>query len=500
MSNVQTLHRPIPEFLASSEPKRLFIGGQWLPAVSGRESSSINPATGHVTATTANGGAEDIDLAVTAARTAFEGEWSHWTPVDRQRLLWRIHDLIGEHADELAMIETLDMGAPLSRARVQVDFGRQLLAFYASQTNVAGGGEVLSNSLPGTFVTTKLRAPVGVVGAIFAWNSPLMAQWWAIGPALATGCTTILKPSEDACLSVVRTAELLVEAGVPAGVVNIVQGRGSVAGAALAAHPGVDRIAFTGSTEVGRQVIEASAGNIKRVQLELGGKSPDLVFADANLDKAVAGAAMGVFGNTGQACTAGARIFVQRSIQDEFVARLAEFTGRLRVGNGLDPDIDLGPLANKKQLDVVLKYIDIGQEEGATLSAGGNRLGGDLKDGFFVEPTVFSNVSNDMRIAREEIFGPVISVIPFDDIEDGIRLANETPYGLAGGVWTQNLTTAHRVAERIKAGTIWVNSYNVLDPNVGFGGYKESGYGWKGGRAHVEGFLYEKAVYMKLED
>jgi aldehyde dehydrogenase (NAD+) len=288
------------------------------------------------------------------------------------------------------------------------------------------------------------------------------------------------------------------EAGVPEGVINVVTGFGAQAGAALAAHPDVDRISFTGSTETGQRIVTASAGNMKRVQLELGGKSPDIVFADADLDKAVPGAAMAVYNNSGQICTAGTRLLVQRSIQEEFVTRLGEFSKSLRVGNGLDPQVQLGPLISSKQLDRVLNYGDIGGNEGAKLACGGKRLQGELAGGYFVEPTVFTGVNNDMTIAREEIFGPVVSVIPFDDVADALRIANDTPYGLAGGVWTENVSTAHKMAQGIKAGTIWVNCYGAIDFGVGFGGYKMSGYGWKGGAEHVDSFLYQKAVYMNI--
>lgn len=477
--------------------KRLLIGGKWQPAASGKEFSSINPATGEVIAHLAEGEAADVDKAVKAARQAFEGPWSRSTPHDRQRLLLRIHDLIEKNIEELALIETLDMGAPLARTRAFKSWLSQVILFFASQT-AAASAETLRNSLPGRFTTLKLKAPVGVVGGIIPWNGPLLSQWWILGPALATGCTVVIKPAEDASLSVLRMAELLMEAGVPEGVVNVVTGFGPVAGSALAEHPDVNRIAFTGSTATGQKIIQASAANIKRLQLELGGKSPDIVFADANLDLAVPGAAMGVYNNTGQICFAGTRLFVQRSVQEEFVARLVEFSRGVRVGNGLDPETQLGPIISRKQLDRVLKYIDIGPREGAKLAHGGKRLGGNLTSGFFVEPTVFTGVNNQMTIAREEIFGPVISVIPFDDADEALRLANDTLYGLGSGVWTQNLSTAMKMAEGIKAGTVWVNCYGAIDPSVGFGGYKMSGYGWKGGREHVEGFLYEKAVYLNL--
>ncbi|WP_175817257.1 aldehyde dehydrogenase family protein [Burkholderia diffusa] len=492
---MQNFDLTLPDFVKGS--KRLLIDGEWRSAASGKQFDTLNPATGETIASLAQGDVVDVDLAVKAARRAFEGEWSRWTPYDRQRLLLRIHDLIEKHFDELAEIETVDMGAPLLRTRGMKNFASQLILFFASQTAV-GGIETPRNSLPGQIMTLTHRAPVGVVGGIIPWNAPLMSQWWIIGPTLATGCTAVLKPAEDASLSTLRVAELLLEAGVPKGVINVVTGYGSEAGAALAAHPDVDRVAFTGSVETAKRIVNASTSNLKRLQLELGGKSPDIVFADADLDIAVPGAAMGVFGNSGQVCVAGTRLFVQRSIQDEFVERLNRFSSTLKVGNGLDPSVHLGPLVSKKQLDQVLGYVDIGSGEGAKLAFGGKRIGGELSQGYFVEPTVFTGVNNDMTIAREEIFGPVISVIPFDDVDDALKLANDTVFGLAGGVWTRSLSTAHKVSQGIKAGTVWVNCYGALDPNVGFGGYKMSGYGWKGSSEHVESFLYRKAVYMNI--
>jgi aldehyde dehydrogenase (NAD+) len=484
----------IPKFVGGS--KGLFIAGKWQPARSGQEIDAINPATGQSMAKIARGGAEDVELAVGAARAAFEGEWSRWKPYDRQRLLLRVHDLIEKNFDELAMIETLDMGAPLARTRALKGWQSQAILFYASQT-AAASTETPQNSMAGNFVTMKLKAPVGVVGGIIPWNAPLISQWWILGPTLATGCTAVLKPAEDASLTVLRVMELLQEAGVPDGVINVVTGFGAEAGAALAEHKDVDRVAFTGSVETARRIIAASAGNVKRLSLELGGKSPDMVFADADMDKAAPGAAMACYSNSGQICAAGTRLFVQRSVHEEFVERLQTFSKGLRLGNGLDANVDLGPLISQKQLDRVMRYVEIGRGE-ARLAGGGVRPGGDLANGYFVEPTIFADATNDMTIAREEIFGPVVTVIPFDGIEDALQLANATDYGLAGGVWTQNLTTAHRMAQGIKAGTLWINCYGPLDPNIGFGGYKASGYGWKGSKDHVDSFLYTKAVYMNL--
>ena len=491
----ETLRPARPAFLGGS--KCHFIDGKWVAAISGEEFDTANPADGTVIARLARGRTEDVDRAVAAARKAFEGEWSRWSPTDRQRLLFRINDVMEQHAEELAVLETIDMGAPLPRTRGTIKWISQLIRFFASCANTATT-TTAQNSLPGRIMTLTHRAPLGVVGGIIPWNGPLGGQWWILGPTLATGCTCVLKPAEDASLSVLRFAELLAEVGVPAGVVNVVTGYGGEAGAALASHPGVDKISFTGSTETGRRILQASAGNLKRLQLELGGKSPDIVFADADLDAAVPGTAMAVFSNSGQICFAGTRLFVQRSVQDEFVERLQKFCATLKVGNGLDAGVDLGPLISGKQLDRVLNYVRIGSEEGAVLSAGGTRLGSDLSQGFFVEPTVFSSVTNAMTIAREEIFGPVISVVPFDTVDDVLRMANDTDYGLAGGVWTRDLSTAHKVSQGIRAGVVWVNCYGLVDPAVGFGGVKMSGYGWKGSIEHVESFLYRKAVYMNL--
>lgn len=485
----------MPDFLQGS--KKLLIGGKWVDSSSGECIDAINPATGEIICQIAKGNTEDINRAVSAARKAFEGPWSTFTPHERRKLLLRVHDTIMDNFDELAIIETLDMGAPLSRTRNYKEWISQLLHFYASQTG-AGTVTTAPNSLPGNIIAFKHLEPVGVVGGIIPWNGPLMGLWWVYGAALATGCTAVLKPAEDASLSTLRVSELMQEAGVPDGVINVVTGYGKDVGHALAEHKDVDRVAFTGSVGTAQSIVRASAGNLKRLQLELGGKSPDIVFSDADLDKAVAGAAMGVFNNTGQVCVAGSRIFVQRTIHDEFLERINSFTKTLRIGNGLDPSTQIGPLISQRQLDNVMHYVGVGQSE-AKLVQGGRRLGGDLAKGFFLEPTVFANVSNNMTIAREEIFGPVASVIPFDTVEDVLLMANDTPYGLAGGVWTQNLATAHKVSKGIRSGTVWVNCYFLIDPAVGFGGTKMSGYGWKGGKEHVESFLYPKAIYMNLD-
>ncbi|MFP3644037.1 aldehyde dehydrogenase family protein [Paraburkholderia sp. SIMBA_054] len=479
----------------SREKHGLWIGGEEVSAALEKSFDTRSPSTSEVIGRLAEGNEADIDRAVRCARAAFEGPWSRWSPYERQMLLYRVHDLMEKNFDELAEIESMDMGAPISRTRASKATMLKFILFFASQTATIAG-ETLQNGLPGEVVTMSIKAPVGVIGGIVPWNGPLVSQWWLLGAVMATGCTIVLKPAEDASLSMLRVVELLHEAGLPPGVVNVVTGMGGVAGEALARHPGVDRIAFTGSTVTGRKIIEASAVNIKKLQLELGGKSPDIIFADADLDKAVPGAAMGVFANSGQICYAGTRVFVQRPIVKEFCARVAEFAKSVRVGHSLDVDAQLGPLISERQLDRVMSYIDLGSREGAKLVCGGERLGDSLAKGYFVSPTVFSDVDNEMRIAQEEIFGPVLSVIPFDTAEQAIALGNQTEYGLGGAVWTRDLSTALRVVKGIHTGMMWVNCYGVTDPLVGFGGTKHSGYGAKGGRAHLDTYLYTKTVYI----
>jgi aldehyde dehydrogenase (NAD+) len=486
------LTTPVVKFLENRE-KRLFIDGQWRAPLSGESIQTFTPADGTLLATLGRGRSEDVDAAVAAARRAFAGPWSKLTPHDRYTLMLKVADVIEKNFDELALLDTLDMGAPITRTRAMKKGLLQTIRYFAAQA-LNWGGMSVPNSLPGSFTTLTIKAPLGVVGAVTPWNAPLVSMWWTMGGVLATGCTGVIKPSEEASLSTLRTAELLVEAGVPPGVINVVTGLGAEAGAALASHQDVDRIMFTGSTLTGREIIKASASNMKRVNVELGGKSPDVVFADADLSKAVAGAAMGVFNNSGQICSAGTRIFVERKIQEEFVGRFVEFTQQIRLGHPLDPESQLGPVVSRRQMERVLDYMTIGQSEGAQLRSGGERLEGALAEGFYVVPTVFSGVSNDMRIAREEIFGPVASIIPFDGLDEALQLANDTDYGLGGAVWTKNVSTAMKFVHTVKAGKLWVNCYGLQDQAMGFSGIKQSGYGTKGGAAHLDGFLYEKSV------
>jgi aldehyde dehydrogenase (NAD+) len=496
MTASDTTTRPdMPEF-ARSGPKRLLIGGEWRESAGGDMLPTINPATGEVLTEFAAATTEDVDRAVASARSALNGPWGTWKPYDRQRAIVRLADLVEQNYDELSLLDTLDMGIPWTRWRPSRRTVAQL-HWYAAQA-VTIRGETIPNSIPSNFQSWTLKEPVGVVGAITPWNGPVSAAISKIGPVLATGCTMVLKPAEESPLSALRLGELCLEAGMPEGVVNIVTGTGEVAGAALATHPGVDKIAFTGSLETGRRIVEASAGNMKRLTLELGGKSPNIVFADADLDAAIAGSATAIFANSGQVCTAGSRLFVERAVYDQVVEGVAAIGAGLRVGDGRDPQTEMGPLVSQQQLDRVLGYMSIGQREGARPATGGGRLSEPgTENGFFVQPTVLTGVDNGMRIAQEEIFGPVVSVIPFSDIDEVIRMANQTPFGLASAVWTKDIGRAHTLAGKLQAGTVWLNTYLTMDPAVPFGGYKQSGYGRESGMDQVSEYLNVKTVWLQ---
>jgi aldehyde dehydrogenase (NAD+) len=477
--------------------KLLLIGGEWVPARSGKTFDSVNPSTGEVIARLAHGEAEDIDAAVQAARAAFEGPWSRFTPAQRQNVLLKLADLVEENYPELRLLDVVDMGAPISQPGVG-EMAAETLRYYAGWPTKLRG-QTVANSSQGSVFTYTLKEPVGVVGSIIPWNVPLLAAVWKIAPVLATGCTMILKPAEEAALAPLRLGELLQELDLPGGVVNIVTGFGE-AGAALTHHPDVDKIAFTGSTATGQAIVRAAAGNLKRVTLELGGKSPDVVFADADLDVAVPGAGMGVFANSGQVCVAGSRIFVERPIYEEFVARVSMFADSLKVGNSLDPTTEIGPIVSQPQLDRVNRYLDAGKAEGARMMAGGERLvEGELAKGYFIPPTVFADVHDEMSIAQDEIFGPVASVLPFDEIDEVARRANQTQFGLAGGVWTRDLGTAHRMAHAIRSGVVWVNMYGDLDPAMPFGGAKMSGWGNELSSYSLDEYLNVKAVWIRTD-
>lgn len=486
-----------PAFIDGSS-HGLFIAGRWESASDGAVRDSIDPATGRVIAYTAEATVDDVDRAVSVARSALTGPWGSFTPYERQRLILRIAQMLEERADEFALIESHDMGAPVTRVRLSIRRAVQNLHWYAANA-LSLHGQKIQNSAPGSFLSYTTREPIGVVAGIIPWNAPTTSSVWKVGPVLTTGCTIVLKPAEDASLPALLFAELCAKAGVPDGVVNVVTGAGDVVGARLAEHPGVDKIAFTGSRFTGGKVAEAAANsNLKRVSLELGGKSPNIVFADADMSWAVPGAAMAVFSNSGQVCSAGTRLFVESRIFDEFVERVAEFARGLRVGHPMDEATDLGPLVSARQLDRVLGYIEGGHRDGATALAGGARLAGEKYDeGFFVAPTVFADVRDDMPIAREEIFGPVIAALPFEDLDEVAARANETRFGLGSGIWTSDFGRAERLARLMQAGSVWVNCYQQMDSAMPFGGYKESGYGRESGTQQLDEYLNTKAVWVR---
>jgi phenylacetaldehyde dehydrogenase len=492
-----TLDRNVEQFI--SAPRQLFINGQWTDAASGKTFATPEPATGDTLANVAEGDAEDIDRAVRASRRAFEeGPWSRMTASERGRIIWRIGDLILEHTDELAQLESLDNGKPFAVARAaDVPLAADLFHYMAGWATKIEGNTI-SISVPympgANFHSYTLREPVGVCGQIIPWNFPLLMAAWKLGPALAAGNCVILKPAEQTPLTALRLAELMAEAGLPEGVVNVVTGFGETAGAALAAHDDVDKIAFTGSTEVGKLIVQAAAGNLKKVSLELGGKSPNIVFDDAD-PGAVEGAANAIFFNHGQCCVAGSRLFVQQSRFDEVVDGVAEIAKSIKLGSGLEPGTQMGPLVSDEQLRCVTGYLESGRAAGATAVTGGSRLG---DRGYFVEPTVLTNTTPDMKIVREEIFGPVVVAAPFSDLDEIAATANDTEYGLGAGIWTRDISKARALVKKIKAGTVWINCYNVFDAALPFGGYKQSGWGREMGHEVLEAYTEVKAVTAQL--
>ncbi len=496
MTTQLALDSRVERFLAGTA--RLLIDGRWVEAAEGGTFETLNPANGEVLMRCASADAADVDRAVDAARRAGEGPWKRMSPAERARVLWRIADLIERDADALAQLEVLDMGKPLRLAREDdIPMAIEHFRYYAGWTTKLEGETVPVSA--GAYLNYTVREPLGVVGLIIPWNYPLMLAAWKLAPALAAGNTCLLKPAEQTPLTSLWLGDLLMEAGVPEGVVNILTGFGETAGAAITGHPQVAGVSFTGSTAVGREIVIASAGNLKRTALELGGKSPNLVFADAEVDEAVAGAAHAIFYNMGQDCAAGSRLFVQNNIYDEFVESISEKASSLRLGFGLDDGVDQGPLVSREQLERVTGYLRVGLEEGAVAATGGERAtGGDLDAGNYVRPTVFRDASNTMTIAREEIFGPVVTVIPFRDEEDAILQGNATTYGLGAGVWTRDIKKAHRAAAALKAGSVWINCYNVYDAGSPFGGYKESGFGREMGRYNLDLFTQVKSVWVDL--
>ncbi len=478
------------------KPGKLFIDGKWVDSVSGKTFDTLNPATEEVITSIAEGDSADIDLAVTAARKAFEdGPWGKTDARERGRILLRIMDLIEKNKGELALLETLDNGKPISETtNADLPLVIDCLLYYAGWADKIHGETI---PVRGKFFNYTLREPVGVVGQIIPWNFPLLMAAWKIAPAIACGNTVVLKPAEQTPLTALRLGEICQEAGLPDGVLNIVPGYGPTAGAALAEHMDVDKIAFTGEYTTGRIIMQAASKNLKRVSLELGGKSPNIVFADSDIDSAVAGAMTGIFFNQGEVCCAGSRLFLERSIHDEFVDKLSSKASSLSVGNPEDAGTQMGAQVSKEQFDKILGYIDTGKQEGAKLVTGGERCG---EKGYFIRPTIFDAVDNNMKIAREEIFGPVVSAITFDDVDDMVRQSNLSIYGLAAAVWTRDIKKAHRLARDLKAGTIWINTYNSFDAASPFGGFKQSGFGRELGIHALELYTQVKSVWINLGD
>ncbi len=492
------LDQRVASFVAT--PRPMLINGRWIKAANGKTFPSYDPSTGEVLAKVAEGTAADINEAVKAARAAFDhGPWRKMTASERGRLIWKLADLLESNTEEFAQLESLDNGKPVAIARAaDVPLAVDLFRYMAGWATKIEGNTI-PVSVPYTpgarYLAYTLREPVGVVGQIIPWNFPLLMAAWKLGPALAAGCTVVLKPAEQTPLSALRLGELICEAGFPDGVVNIVPGYGETAGAALAAHPDVDKCAFTGSTEVGRLIVQAAAGNLKKISLELGGKSPNVVFADADMSTAIPGAASAIFFNHGQCCCAGSRLYVEKSVFDKVVDGVAAEAKKISVGPGMAPGTDMGPLVSEEQLTRVCGYLDSGAKEGAHAVVGGRRKG---DRGYFVEPTVLVNTNEKMKVVREEIFGPVVTAMPFTDPDELLPRANDTVYGLAAAVWTKDISKAHALAAEMRAGTVWINCYNIFDAALPFGGYKQSGWGREMGHDVLELYTETKAVCARL--
>jgi aldehyde dehydrogenase (NAD+) len=470
-----------------------FIGGKWIPSASGKTFETVNPATEEVIAEVAEGDAEDVELAVDAAREAFDrGPWPRLDARERGMRMHRLADLIEEESEDLARLETLDNGKPIKDARGDIGMVVDCLRYYAGWADKIHGKTI---PVRGNYFTYTRREPVGVVGQIIPWNFPALMVAWKWGPALAAGCTIVMKPAEQTPLSCLRMARLAQKAGIPDGVINVVPGFGPTAGAAIVKHPGVDKVAFTGEYITAQTIMKDAAATLKRLTFELGGKSPNVVFADADLDAAVEGSHFALYFNQGQCCCAGSRLFVEEKVYDDFVDRLAEKNKSRRIGDPFDEETDQGPQVDRAQFDKIMKYIDIGRREGAECVTGGERAG---DRGFFVEPTLFAGVTDQMQIARDEIFGPVLSVLKFKDTDDIIERANNTFYGLAAAVWTRDVAKAHRYAKNVRAGTIWVNCYDVFDAAAPFGGFKMSGLGRELGEAGLDAYTETKTVTVAL--
>jgi phenylacetaldehyde dehydrogenase len=495
--------QPEPSAAAARFLKRahkLFIGGEWVDSKSSKRIPVMDPATGREISSVADANAADIERAVAAARQAFEkGPWPEMLPVEREALIWKLSDLIERNIDELAELESLNNGKTKFMAKIVDIAGTRDYFRYMAGWATKLEGSTFKSSIHGApgakFHTYTLREPVGVVGAIVPWNFPLAMASWKLGPALASGCTVVLKPAEQTPLTALRLGELVQEAGFPPGVVNIITGYGETAGAALVNHPGVDKVAFTGSTEVGKIINKAASDTVKRVSLELGGKSPVVVLPDADLNAVIGGAANAIFFNSGQVCTAGSRLFAHKKVFDQVLEGLGNAAQAIRLGPGLDPKTEMGPLVSKEQQERVLGYIDSGRKDGAKVVTGGEAPS---SPGYFVKPTVLANVRPDMRVVREEIFGPVVVAQRFEDLDEIAALANDTPYGLAASIWSRDVSAVHRLVPKIRAGTVWVNCHNFVDPAMPFGGFKQSGFGRESGRAVFELYTELKSVCIAI--
>ena len=476
-----------------AKKRQMLINGKWVDAASGKSFPTYNPATGEILAQVAEGDHEDIDRAVAAARAAFDrGPWKKFTPSERGRIVWRLADLLEKHAEEFAQLECLNQGKPLAIARIaDVPVSIDQLRYYAGWATKIEGNTIPISAHGAKFLAYTLREPIGVVGQIIPWNFPLIMATLKLAPALASGCTVVLKPAEQTPLTALLLGELIEEAGFPEGVVNIVTGYGETAGAALARHPNVDKIAFTGSTEVGKLIVHSACGNLKKVSLELCGKSPNIVFQDAEIDSAIPGAANAIFFNQGQVCCAGSRLYVEDQQFDRVVDGVSQLASKIRIGPGMDATTQMGPLVSEEQLNRVCSYLESGLSEGAKATVGGSREG---TKGYFVKPTVLVNTNEKMKVVREEIFGPVVTVMPFSDVDDLVAKANNTQFGLAAAVWTRDIKKAHRIASELRAGTVWINCYGILDSAMPFGGYKQSGWGREMGHQMLDLYTETKSV------